>query len=144
MKSNMEVKVACPGTLRGFFILIMWPAIFYHAGPAVYVCNRVLWMGTTCPMRQCPTTLTVKRTVHVLLANQYFHEKYISCPFNRSCYGVIYTIKLLKTWSTCALWPCRIWSTSFTNVTKSFPEPMLNNHQWGLVIFTWMQFHRKC
>ena len=27
--------------------------------------------------------------------------------------------------------------------TKSLPQPMLTNHQWGLVALTWGQFHRK-
>ena len=27
--------------------------------------------------------------------------------------------------------------------TKPLPEPMLTNHQWGLVVFTWEQFHSK-
>ena len=27
--------------------------------------------------------------------------------------------------------------------TKPLPQPMLTNHQWGLVAFTWGQFHRK-
>ena len=27
--------------------------------------------------------------------------------------------------------------------TKPLPKPMLTNHQWGLVPFTWGQFHRK-
>ena len=28
--------------------------------------------------------------------------------------------------------------------TKPLPEPMLTNHQCGVVAFTWGQFHRKC
>ena len=28
--------------------------------------------------------------------------------------------------------------------TKPLPEPILTNHKWGLVAFTWEQFHRKC
>ena len=28
--------------------------------------------------------------------------------------------------------------------TKPLPEPMLTNHKWGLVAFTWGQFHGKC
>ena len=28
--------------------------------------------------------------------------------------------------------------------TKPLPEPIMTNHQWGLVAFTWGQFHREC
>ena len=28
--------------------------------------------------------------------------------------------------------------------TKPLPKPMLTYHQWGSVIHTWDQFHRKC
>ena len=28
--------------------------------------------------------------------------------------------------------------------TKPLPEPMLTNHQWGVMAFTWGQYHRKC
>ena len=28
--------------------------------------------------------------------------------------------------------------------TKPLPEPVLANHQWGHMAFTWGQFHRKC
>ena len=28
--------------------------------------------------------------------------------------------------------------------TNPLPEPVLTNHQWGLMAFIWGQFHRKC
>ena len=30
------------------------------------------------------------------------------------------------------------------DVTKPLPEPLLFNHQWGTLAFTWWQFHREC
>ena len=27
---------------------------------------------------------------------------------------------------------------------RILPKPMLTNHQWGLVLITWGQYHRKC
>ena len=32
----------------------------------------------------------------------------------------------------------------FTASNKPIPQPMLTNNHWGLVAFTWGQFHRKC
>ena len=28
-------------------------------------------------------------------------------------------------------------------LAESTPEPMLTNHQWDIVAFTWEQFHKK-
>ena len=36
------------------------------------------------------------------------------------------------------------WWQFMVDGTKPLPEPLLTNHQWGLVAFVWGKFHGKC
>ena len=54
-------------------------------------------------------------------------------------------------WPSDAIWHHRSKSTlvqvmacCLTAPSHHAPKPMLTNHQWGLVAFTWGKFHRKC
>ena len=55
----------------------------------------------------------------------------------------------LTMWPCDPIWHHRTWSTLAQVMafcpdgTSSLPEPRLTNHQWGLVAFTWGQFHMK-
>ena len=81
---------------------------------------------------------------HTDLVGNLYHVKWLNVPSESSRYVKVNGHLVTQTnllWPSDAIWCHKAWSTLFG--TKPLSEPMLTNHRWGYLTFTWRQFRRR-